>query len=669
MQVFYKTKEALLLSLYLLLYTVPICAQSQDTVKVEQLDQMYVVGSAKPSSTRHSVPIQTLDRKAFEKLGVQDLYEAVRTFSGVSLKDYGGIGGVKTVSIRNMGSQHTAICYDGITISNAQSGQVDIGRFSLENVEQISLSIGQSDDIFQTARMFASAGVLNISTSKPQFGNRSAHLSAAMRFASFGTYNPYLMYQQRLSEGWSMSLNGDWLVSDGEYPFKMENGGIIEELTRINTQVNTVKSELNIHGDMGKWGALSLKGNFLYSERGLPGSVVLYRQEANEWLWDRNAFGSAHYENRISNAFAVRGDFKYTYSWNRYLTINDIYATGKDETFYTQNEYYTSVAGEYRPFEKLRFTFAEDFFVNTLDATLPDFVYPTRYTSLTALAGQYRSPRWTVTASLLGTYITEEVRVGEAASDKWRLSPSFSLSYKLFDKSNVRVRASYKDAYRAPNFNDLYYARVGNRNLSPEKASQFNLGLTWSGVLWQDVADYASISVDGYYNIVKDKIVAIPTMFIWRMLNMGKVTMSGVDLNSVAIFTLPAMMSLSLNVNYSYQYAIDVSDPESKTYKNQIPYTPRHSGNVTLSWKNKWVNVSYLCTAVGARYSFPQNTRANLMEGYLDHSLSLNRAFELGDHRLTLMAEVLNIANVNYEVVQYYPMPGRSYRLTLKYNF
>ena len=105
-----------MLALYFLLCNGSLCAQNQDTAKVEQLDQMYVVGSAKPSSTKQSVPIQTMDKKAFEKLGVQDLYEAVRTFSGVSIKDYGGIGGVKTVSIRNMGSQHTAVCYDGITI-------------------------------------------------------------------------------------------------------------------------------------------------------------------------------------------------------------------------------------------------------------------------------------------------------------------------------------------------------------------------------------------------------------------------------------------------------------------------------------------------------------------------------------------------------------------------
>ena len=36
-----------------------------------------------------------------------------------------------------------------------------------------------------------------------------------------------------------------------------------------------------------------------------------------------------------------------------------------------------------------------------------------------------------------------------------------------------------------------------------------------------------SISADGYYNTVKDKIVALPTMYVWKMMNMGEVDIKG----------------------------------------------------------------------------------------------------------------------------------------------
>lgn len=648
----------------------PLCAQEalQDSTKVEKLEELYVVESAKPSSTKGGAPVQTMDKATFDALGVQNLYEAVRSFSGVALKDYGGVGGIKTVSVRSMGSQHTAVSYDGVAVSDMQTGQIDIGKFSLDNVEYVSLSIGPSDNIFQPAKMFASSSALNIVTSTPKFIDKPINLVAQMKFGSFGTYNPSLIYQQRLSSRWSYSLNGDFLTSRGDYPFTVINGDKAEQYKRVNSEVQSVRGELNIYGRLRDGGKLTIKGNYLYSNRALPGSVVLYKQGGNEWLWDRNGFGSVNYQKRFSDKFSLMVNGKYTYMWSHYLIKDLIYAGGKDEAFYTQNEGYLSVVGEYSPTTNLHFSFAEDVSYNKLDASLIDFVYPSRITSLSLLAGQYKCTRTTVTTSLLATYITEDVKVGIPSDDRFRVSPAVSASYKLFEDYNWRVRASYKDGFRVPTFNDLYYSRVGNKNLKPEKATQFNLGVTWSGELSRSL-NYASISVDGYHNIIQDKIVAIPTLFIWRMMNIGKVKMSGVDLSSALHLSLDRLISMVFNLNYSFQYAVNLTDPESKVYGHQIPYTPRHSGSFSLAVKSGIINFSYVCNGVGRRYSFPQNTSSNLIKGYLDHTISLNRKFHLKSGAITLAAEVLNIGNVNYEVVKFYPMPGRSYRLTLKYNY
>lgn len=656
-------------ALYIILCTQPLFCQdvNRDTLAKETLEEAVSTASRKPSSVKGTVPVQVLDRTELDRLGVQELYEAVRTFSGVSIKDYGGVGGIKTVSVRSLGSQHTAICYDGITVSNAQSGQVDIGRFSLDNVDQVSLSIGQDDDIFQTARMFASSGALNIKTARPVFNDTKFHLTAQMKAASFGTYNPYLLYQQKITKGWSFGINADWLTSKGEYPFKLINGSEVTDEIRKNSDVNTLRGEINIYGDMGRGGSLTMKGNYLYSERGLPGSVILYNDDASERLWDRNAFASLHYENSLSNKWALLANMKYSYAWNRYQIIDDRYPDGKQEDRYLQNEYYGSLAAQYSPTEALRFTLAQDFFANTLDATIPDFQYPLRYTSLSAMAAQYKSPRITASASLLGTYITERVKIGEAAPDRSRLSPAASVSFKLLDRANFYLRLSYKDAFRAPTFNDLYYARVGNRNLSSEKARQYNLGLTWNGAFEEGPVRYAGVTVDGYFNQVRDKIVAIPTMFIWKMMNVGRVNIAGTDVNGTVTFSLPLWMSITLSGAYSYQWAADVSDSQSKTYLNQIPYTPRHSGNVSFTFKSKWINLGYILTAVGERYSLPQNIPANLINGYFDHGISANHTFEFKKCSLKLQAEGLNLSDVNYEVIRYYPMPGRSFRVTLKF--
>lgn len=106
---------------------------------------------------REIVPAQKLSGEQLQRLSSNSIADALRYFSGVQIKDYGGIGGLKTVNIRSLGSQHVGVFYDGIQISNAQNGTVDLGKFSMDNMEVLSVYNGQKSDIFQSARDYASA--------------------------------------------------------------------------------------------------------------------------------------------------------------------------------------------------------------------------------------------------------------------------------------------------------------------------------------------------------------------------------------------------------------------------------------------------------------------------------------------------------------------------------
>lgn len=644
----------------ILLCVPAVYAQTIDTTAYHQLKGVEVVEKARPSTTREATPLQVMDRAGIERLGIQDLSEAVKRFSGATVKDYGGIGGLKTVSVRSLGAQHTAVSYDGVTITDAQSGQVDISRFSLDNVEMVSLSIGQTDDIFQTARMYASAGALSVKTSSPDFTSSPFHLKAQLKAGSFGLVNPYLRYEQKFGKKWYASWHGDYLRADGNYPFTLVNGDLVEKKKRNNSDIESWRTELNFAGDLGKAGTLSMKGYYFDSHRGLPGSVILYNDYSGERLWDRNAFAQARYENRITEKFALQAQAKYNYSWMRHLDVDNKYESGRQDDRYTQKEYYLSVSGLYSLTDHLSFSLAEDYFINTLDNTTPECPFPKRYTSLTALAAQYKDTRLTATASLLGTYITEKVERGDKPSDRKRLSPAVSLSWRVMPEYNFRLRVSYKDIFRVPTFNDLYYLRMGNTNLKPERATQYNLGMTWSGSL--PFINYLNASVDGYYNRVSDKIVAIPTMFIWKMMNMGEVSIGGIDVNLSAEVPLWKNISLSGQASYSWQHAIDITDGTEKNYRDQIPYTPRHSGNVSVAFQMPWVNVSYLLTVVGDRYASPQNIGRNLIDRYAEQTISLNRSFTFASCSLRLQFDIINVGNINYDVIKYYPMPGRSFR-------
>ena len=116
------------------------------TGKVHAIPEVSVKGRKISSRITSATPTQSFSRKDFEALGLQGIADAVKRFSGVNVKDYGGLGGLKTISIRNLGAAHTAVSYDGIAVSNSQAGQIDIGRFATDNISTLSLSIGQSDN-------------------------------------------------------------------------------------------------------------------------------------------------------------------------------------------------------------------------------------------------------------------------------------------------------------------------------------------------------------------------------------------------------------------------------------------------------------------------------------------------------------------------------------------
>ena len=164
--------------------SIPLFAQQQkvDTTHTYFIPEVTVSDIYQTREVRSTAPLQLFSKEALKNLHALQVSDAVKHFAGVTVKDYGGIGGLKTVSIRSLGAQHTAVGYDGIAITDCQTGQIDIGRFSLDNVDQLSLSNGQSDNIFQPARFFASAGILDIQTLTPRFekGKRT-NISAAFK--------------------------------------------------------------------------------------------------------------------------------------------------------------------------------------------------------------------------------------------------------------------------------------------------------------------------------------------------------------------------------------------------------------------------------------------------------------------------------------------------------
>ena len=659
---------------------VALCALSVFADSETELDSLYsrfqieeVEVTARALAKDVIVP-QTLKGAELQRLNALSVADALRYFSGVQLKDYGGVGGIKTINVRSMGSQHTAVYYNGVQLGNAQNGQVDLGRFSLDNMEEIQLFNGQKSDIFQSAREFGAAGNVYLTTRKPYFKpDEKVHVRGQMRFGSFALANPNIGVDVKLTESLSLTVDAEYVYSDGKYPFRyrrvLPTGETAYDTTAIrqNGDVNAVRAEMGLHHYYRTTGFWRVHAYNYYSERGVPGAIVNNVWRNGERLWDRNSFVQAQWQDEWFGRWSTRFLAKYANDFTHYQNYDERLLPSNNK--YTQQEVYLSLANKVEVFNWWELSLAYDYQYNTLNRRnllLED-----------APESFSRHSHWLSAATALNIkeYLRMQASVLMTAvdQDKPRVTPGVFFSFRPYPVIDLSINAFYKQSYRYPTFNDLYYTDLGNASLRPELARQHSVEVAYHKVTkLYDISASASY----YYNRVTDKIIAYPKgqQFRWTMLNLGTVKINGVDAKADMSFFLPMRFVLRGRLNYTYQTAIDVTNPNDTYYGHQIPYIPWHSGSVVvgLDWQSKrgdHYGLNYSFIYVGERYGQQENTIYNYVQPWYTHDLSIYGEWGIKPVWLKANMEINNLLGQDYEVIQNYPMPKQNVRCTLALRY
>ena len=277
------------------------------------LQEVVITEKYSDREMRATAPHRVLTAEQLRQLNALQISDAVKHLPGVTIRDYGGIGGLKTISVRSLGAHHTAVSYNGIVLSDQQTGQIDIGRFSLDNVERLTLHNGQDDRIFRPARTYAAASALEISTSIPHFDNNDHFKGkASLKGGSFGLFNPSLLLNSKFSENVSATFSSEWMSSQGNYPYVLRYGSSVGDSTskerRINGDVENLRLESSVHTQFGSHSRGNIHLYYYNSERGLPGATIFYNtlHNSGQRLWERNFFIQTHLEHVISNKWEYK---------------------------------------------------------------------------------------------------------------------------------------------------------------------------------------------------------------------------------------------------------------------------------------------------------------------------------------------------------------------------
>ena len=644
---------------------IKINAQPADTltnVKVFSKKEIDITGT--PAS------VQQLNKTDLEKLNSVSVADAAKYFSGVVIKDYGGIGGLKTVSVRSLGANHTAVMYDGIVIGDAQGGQIDLGRLSLDNIQSIQLYSNQPADILIPARSYASASVLALSSLLNNNKERSVTLK--LKAGSFGFFNPAFSYKSPVGKNMMQALSAEYQSADGSYHFiDYETGR--GRSKRNNAGIKAYRIEYDAAYFISDSNRIKLKLYYYHSKRGLPGAVILYNNISDERLYNASFFAQANWQKNFSAKSRLLISGKFSADHKYYIDPSYPNSFGKLENDFYQNELFFSAAYSYKLFNAVTISYASDYFRSTLkrkDQFAQDFANPTRENFLNSISAQFKKKRIEMFANLLHTAINEKVENGDAGKRLRAFSPAVAASVQVFENFPVRIRASYKKIFRAPTFDDLYYTNIGNTLLRPEYVDQYSVGVTYN---YQSAGFIKTmmLTVDGYFNKAKDKIFAAPqqNLFQWTMLNIGRSDAKGIDAAAHIDLKQWRKTMIALRLSYSYQDARDMSDPSLASYKQQIPYTPVHSGSASLSVLIKEFSIAYNILASSYRYKLGDPIPQNVVQGFTTHDISVGYDVLVKSRRYKFLAEANNIFNTQYEIIRYYPMPRFNYRVGLIVSF
>ena len=634
--------------------------------RTHQLREVTVTESRRQHEVTSTAPLHIIDREQMLSLGVTDVADALHRIPGVTLRDYGGAGGLKTVSVRGFGAKHTGVSYDGVMLSDCQSGEIDLSRYSLDNVDQLSLVIGDNDDIFIPARNASLPALLNIQTIGLPSEDTQPHLMAQLKMGSFGYVSPFMRYEQNVNDRLAVSAVGEYVYAENDYPYELKTNGTTVSDRRTNSRMNSGHGELNFVWCADTFNRLSGKIYYYDNDRQLPGVVHYYSNLCKESLRDRNFFGQLMYQAYHRTGWSLKWIAKF--NWNASAYKNPLIPNNNYDASYWQREGYTSAAVLYTPSEQWAFDYSADYSFNNLSSAEVRTigVRPYRHTVFQSATAKYRSSRLTALARLLYSLYLNDAKDGKSSHNMRRLSPSLSLSYQLIEDEQLFLRASYKNIFRAPTFNESYYFHYGSTDLQPESTDQLNVGMTWKTQM--DGFDL-QLTADGYYNHVKDMIVAVPyNMFIWTCINVGKVRVLGAEVTSTASYRLSDRQTLQLSGNYSYQQAENRTNPSSPNYGHQIAYIPKHTGSLALGWENPWVCFSLHGSGISSRWADNNHVEGMKVKGYWDAGLTAYHIFRWGDQQLEARFDVKNLFDTQYEIVQFYPMPGRSWQLSVKYQ-
>ena len=638
---------------------------SQDTVRA--LSEVNVSSFELLKMKTLELTSQSYSRNQILYLQPEDVGAILQKFSGTAMKSYGGLGGLKTVSVRGLGSQHTTFLIDGFTINNTQTGQINLGQIQTDNVENVTLSTGGRNGFLLPASAYLNGSLVTINTFENIKSNEKIKVRFASRVGSFGEIDNYLTTKFSSSKSF-VSCFGKFRQANGKYPYTLQNGNFSYNGQRFNNDLKDWYSGISLGARFKNQAELRCIYKTNGSNQGLPGAVILYNEMANQRLSTQAHNLNIDFIHQFKQ-IAYRLFGTYNQDWLHYSDPFYLNNSGGISTVFSNNSSQLGISVQRKLGENSIVFGGLESRYSELHFSTSNSAKPRRLHSFGLVGFNYNRSKWTSEIQVSVQSVVEENKTGERAANRLKMNPFLAIEKNEFGKWKWKIKGWYRNSFRMPSFNELYYNNIGNVNLKPEQANQLTLGFSLKPI--QKKMDLMLL-VNGFASRVENQILAIPTknLFVWSMQNIGRVNTFGFESRARLEKCFRMYWYTDVDLNYTYQYSVDVSDKKSPTFFNQVAYIPRHTGNFNVSIKRKNTGIQLSSTLSSIRYSLTENIISNQVDGFSIYDVAVfSKVNFKNSQSIRIQFSMKNMFDSNYSYIRYFVMPGRNYLVTLNYAF
>ncbi len=631
-----------------LLHSQEVMSDSSATVVLEEI----VVTATRSRIFRNDSPAQmdVIGRREIQNSNGATVADVLKGSSSLFLKDQGTHASLKTLSIRGSASEHVLVLIDGNRINSFQNGLVDLSLIPLNDVDRIEIVRGGSSALYGADAL---GGVVNIITRNAVSG---FHVRSEGQAGSFG--NSRYLFEGQGQIG-SIGVLAGYSSERGRDNFSFHTNTQTSNDTIINltnTDFTRRQEFLHLKVIQSEHSSMNFSLQQVDEERGTPGPLGPFFSNAARQKDNNINVAASYFINSISG---IQLDVKshFLYSLENYHLPDPFFPY---ITFYKNLFFNVNPQAQIRLNDWYQLTLGAEFSQGALESADFDSRI-TRVQKAVYIANEQHVDYDRNVLNRISLYQT--VRYDNITDVDYALTPKVGVNLRLLNDGDFRFRATVGRSFRSPSFNDLYFRGFSNPNLKPEHSTSFDIGLMTT--FCKETNDKQSTGEQNleltYFNVnTYDRILFDPALFI--PVNIGKVSSNGVEVKYAGRF-FDRHLDVGANFTFTAARKRNFDYPTDSTYDKQIINIPENIFGLTASVNVKPLVFNFYYNFVGSRYVTADNGKS--LSPYWVSNVNVMFHQPVASWKIISKAEINNILDFKYQVFQGYPMPGRSYRLTL----